>query len=87
MRRAEHGFTLFEVLGAVALLALVYGTLSTVAIRGLRTEGESQRVLKASLLADWELNGLEMQIEPGLGPIHFATHDDRLIRRIEDEAA
>ena len=68
MRGAERGFTLFEVLGAVALLALVYSTLSTVAIRGLRTEGESQRILKASLLADWELTELEMQIEQGLLP-------------------
>jgi hypothetical protein len=68
MRDAEHGFTLFEVLGAVALLALVYGTLSAVAIQGLRSEGESRRILEASLLADWELSQVEIQIEQGLLP-------------------
>lgn len=68
MKRAERGFTLIEVLGAVALLALVYSTLSTVAIRGLRSEGESQRILQASLRADWEMSQLEMQIEQALLP-------------------
>jgi hypothetical protein len=68
MRRAEYGFTLFEVLGAVALLALVYGTLSAVAIQGLRSEGESQRILKASLLADWALSEVEMGIDQGQLP-------------------
>ena len=68
MRDAERGFTLFEVLGAVALLALVYTTLATVAIRGLRSEGESRRLLEASLQADWELAGLELEIEEGAIP-------------------
>lgn len=68
MNRAESGFTLLEVLGAVALLAFVYTTLSTVAIRGLRSEGESQRLLEASLLADWKLSELEMQIAQGIVP-------------------
>ena len=45
MRNSKRGFTLIEVLGAVALLAILYTTLSTIAIRGLRSEGESRRML------------------------------------------
>ncbi|MFB3118027.1 MAG: prepilin-type N-terminal cleavage/methylation domain-containing protein, partial [Myxococcota bacterium] len=55
MRISNGGFTLIEVLGAVAILAILYTTLATVAIRGLRSEGESRRMLEASLLADWQL--------------------------------
>jgi prepilin-type N-terminal cleavage/methylation domain-containing protein len=68
MREPERGFTLLEVLGAVALLALVYSTLATVAIRGVRSEGESRRLLEASLQADWELAALELEIERGSTP-------------------
>ena len=46
------GFTLIEVLAAVALLAILYTVLARVAIEGLRAEGESKRRLEASLLAD-----------------------------------
>ena len=65
MRSSEGGFTLFEVLGAVAILAILYTTLSTVAIRALRSEGESRRMLEASLLADWELSEFELELETG----------------------
>jgi prepilin-type N-terminal cleavage/methylation domain-containing protein len=68
MRISERGFTLFEVLGAVAILAILYTTLSTVAIRGLRSEGESRRMLEASLLADWELSGFELELQTGAAP-------------------
>ena len=68
MRSSEGGFTLFEVLGAVAILAILYTTLSTVAIRALRSEGESRRMLEASLLADWELSEFELELETGAAP-------------------
>jgi prepilin-type N-terminal cleavage/methylation domain-containing protein len=68
MRTSDGGFTLFEVLGAVAILAILYTTLSTVAIRGLRSEGESRRMLEASLLADWELSGFELELQTGAAP-------------------
>jgi prepilin-type N-terminal cleavage/methylation domain-containing protein len=68
MRISNGGFTLFEVLGAVAILAILYTTLSTVAIRGLRSEGESRRILEASLLADWELSEFELELETGAAP-------------------
>jgi hypothetical protein len=68
MRKSERGFTLFEVLGAVSLLAIVYITLATAAMRGLRSEGVSQRILQASLLADWELGEFEAKLDEGLIP-------------------
>jgi prepilin-type N-terminal cleavage/methylation domain-containing protein len=46
------GFTLLEVLAAVALLAVLYTVLARVAIEGLRGEGESKRRLEAAMLAD-----------------------------------
>jgi prepilin-type N-terminal cleavage/methylation domain-containing protein len=69
MRSSDAGFTLFEVLGAVAILAILYTTLSTVAIHGLRSEGESRRILEASLLADWELSEFELSLETGEAPV------------------
>ena len=68
MRNSDSGFTLIEVLGAVAILAILYTTLSTVAIRSLRSEGESRRMLEASLFADWELSEFELELETGASP-------------------
>lgn len=83
MRISERGFTLFEVLGAVALLAIVYSTLATVAIRGVRSESESRRTLEASLRADWELAQFELQIDgggvPELGTRESEEGEDGLI--------
>jgi len=77
MRSSNGGFTLFEVLGAVAILAILYTTLSTVAIRGLRSEGESRRMLEASLLADWELIGFELDyLEKGEAPVIGITDNE-----------
>jgi prepilin-type N-terminal cleavage/methylation domain-containing protein len=77
MRGSDGGFTLFEVLGAVAILAILYTTLSTVAIRGLRSEGESRRMLEASLLADWELSGFEMDfLDKGEAPLIGITENE-----------
>jgi hypothetical protein len=68
MRDSKHGFTLFEVLGAVALLAIVYTSLSGTAIFWLRSEGQSRRTLEASLIADWELSEFEMELDTGVAP-------------------
>lgn len=64
--RRTRGFTLFEVLGAVALLAIVYTTLSEVAIRGLQTEGRSRRIMEASLHADLKVAEIEMELDQGV---------------------
>lgn len=68
MRNSDAGFTLFEVLGAVAILAIVYTTLSGVAIHWLRSEGESKRMLEASLIADWEVSEFELELDTGAAP-------------------
>ena len=78
MRNSNGGFTLFEVLGAVAVLAILYTTLSTVAIRGLRSEGESRRMLEASLLADWELGEFELELQTGAAPEIGITQSEEL---------
>ncbi len=68
MKTPERGFTLLEVLVAVAVLALLYTTLAGVAIQGLRAEGESSRRLEASLLADSVLADIEVALEEGAPP-------------------
>ncbi len=67
-RPRSRGFTLLEVLAAVALLAILYTTLAGVAIQGLRAEGEAQRLLEASLLADEQLAEIETVIASGGAP-------------------
>jgi prepilin-type N-terminal cleavage/methylation domain-containing protein len=52
---AHAGFTLLEVLAAVAVLALWYVALAGNGISSLRAEGESRRLLEAGMLADRHL--------------------------------
>jgi prepilin-type N-terminal cleavage/methylation domain-containing protein len=70
--RSRGGFTLLEVLVAVAVLGLLYTVLAGIAAQGLRAEGESGRELRASLLADLALaeieGGLELGVVPPVGP-------------------
>jgi prepilin-type N-terminal cleavage/methylation domain-containing protein len=66
----RRGFTLLEVLAAVAVLAIVYTVLAGSAMQGLANEGESYRRLQASLIADRYLAGIEVglaQAAPELG--------------------
>jgi len=62
----EVGFTLFEVLAAVAVLALVFTVLAEAAIVGLRSEGIDRRRAEASLIADRELVTLQSALDAGL---------------------
>jgi len=66
-RPGRAGFTLIEVLAAVALLGILYSVLARVAIEGLRAEGESERRLEASLLADELVSGLAGLPVPPVG--------------------
>jgi len=68
MRRAERGFTLFEVLAAVAILGILYTTLIGWAMDGLVAEGTSRRRLEASLVADRQLAEIELDLEAGVVP-------------------
>ena len=58
------------------MLAILYTTLATVAIQGLRSEGESRRMLEASLLADWELSEFELKLETGAATEIGITRSD-----------
>jgi prepilin-type N-terminal cleavage/methylation domain-containing protein len=63
--RASRGFTLLEVMAAVAILGLVYAVLARAATQGLMTEGESRRRIQAALLADEFLADLETGLATG----------------------
>lgn len=78
MRRAEGaaGFTLLEVLAAVAVLGLVYSVLATAAIEGLRAEGDAGRRIRASLLADRRITDIEAQVAMGQTPDPGKTEDE-----------
>ena len=52
MKRPTDGFTLLEVLAAVAILGIWFVVLASVGIQGLRAEGTNERRIRASLLAD-----------------------------------
>ena len=66
--RSRAGFTLLEVLAAVAVLGLVYSVLATAGIQGLRLEGDAGRRLRASLLADQKIVEVEAQVATGQAP-------------------
>jgi prepilin-type N-terminal cleavage/methylation domain-containing protein len=63
--RASRGFTLLEVMAAVAILGLVYAVLARAATQGVVTEGESRRRMEAALLADERLADLETRLATG----------------------
>jgi prepilin-type N-terminal cleavage/methylation domain-containing protein len=66
LRKNRHdGFTLLEVLGAVAILGISYMVLATAAIQAMQGIGQSQRRLEASLIADQTLIDVEISTETG----------------------
>jgi len=65
-RRA--GFTLLEVMAAVAVLGLVYVVMARTTMQGLQTEGDASRRLQASLLADQVMSDLELSLAGGSAP-------------------
>jgi prepilin-type N-terminal cleavage/methylation domain-containing protein len=68
MSSRRDGFTLLEVLAAVAILGIAYITLGSSGIQGLQHEGEARRRLEASLLADSVLSEIEAGLEAGAAP-------------------
>ena len=73
--RSRAGFTLIEVMGAVAILGLSYILLATSAIEGLRIIGDSQRRIEASLIADQTL--AEIEIAAAIGQPIDVDYDER----------
>ncbi len=74
-RSRRRGFTLLEVLAAVALLGILYSLLARVAIEGLRAEGDSKRRLEAALIAEERLGDLIGAPAPPVGH-HQETQGD-----------
>ena len=85
--RAERGFTLLEVMAAVAILGLVYAVLARAATQGVMSEGESQRRMQAALLADARLADLETRLVTGEAlpsrPLEEALDEFRIAIEIE----
>jgi prepilin-type N-terminal cleavage/methylation domain-containing protein len=67
--RRSHGFTLLEVLAAVAILGIWFSVLANAAIMGQRKEGENERRIRASLIADRVLSDLELGFGAGEFPV------------------
>lgn len=72
---SQRGFTLLEVMVAVALLGLVVSVLAGSAIQGMSYEGEGARRLRASLLADQALFEIETGLKLGVPP--QPMHEER----------
>jgi len=66
--KRRGGFTLLEVMAAVAILGIAYITLGSSGIQGLQHEGEARRRMQASLLADSALAEIETMLEAGQVP-------------------
>ena len=80
---SSRGFTLLEVLAAVAILGVWYVILAAVAIQGLRAQGESQRRLEASFLADEAIAEIEAGLNSGNAPdeeVKEYERDDYVVR-------
>ena len=65
---AADGFTLLEVLAAVAILGIWYVMLAAAAIQGLQRQGESHRRLEASFVADDVIAEIEAALSGGTAP-------------------
>jgi len=59
----ESGFTLLEVLGAVAILGVSYLVLASTSIGAIQGIGREQRRIEASLLADQTISELEIAVQ------------------------
>lgn len=73
--RRAHGFTLLEVMAAVAVLGILTTVLVRVASQGMAAEGDARRRLEASLLADQVLLELETAWKSGQ-PLEMGRVED-----------
>jgi prepilin-type N-terminal cleavage/methylation domain-containing protein len=68
MRPSERGFTLLEVMVAVAVLGIVVTLITRASVQGMQYAGDARDRLTASLLADRLLADLESEVAQGLVP-------------------
>ncbi|NRA98164.1 MAG: type II secretion system protein [Planctomycetes bacterium] len=61
--RTSRGFTLLEVLAAVAFVGLVFTALSRSATVGIISEGDNRRRMEAAALADAEMTQIELGLQ------------------------
>jgi len=66
--RRGRGFTLLEVLAAVAILAVWFILIAGTAMQGLRAEGISRRRLEAAMIADQAMAELQAASVDGIAP-------------------
>jgi len=91
--RRGRGFTLLEVLAAVAILAVWFILIAGTAMQGLRAEGISRRRLEAAMIADQAMAELRQQVadlsltiaDKVLGEALDHTTQRRLIAEFIDE--
>jgi len=67
-KKSRQGFTLLEVLAAVAILAIWFLVIASTAIQGVRAEGVSRRRLEAGFIADRELSKIQTSLIEGTVP-------------------
>jgi len=75
-RRRGAGFTLLEVLAAAVIMAMVYGVLAEQGVQGFVLEGDADRRLRASLVADRRLDALRTEAAGGAPP-PLGVQEDR----------
>ena len=73
----RRGFTLFEVMAAVAVLGIIITVLADASVQGMMIEGDADRRLRASLTADDALHELEGLLALGQ-PIPLGTRESEL---------
>jgi prepilin-type N-terminal cleavage/methylation domain-containing protein len=64
----RRGFTLLEVMAAVALFGIVYVAIAGATVEGLGLENDARQRLEAATLADAEISRLETEMLAGVPP-------------------
>lgn len=74
--RARRGFTLLEVLAAVAFVGLVFTALSRSATVGIISEGDNRRRMEAALVADAAMAEIELGLQSFVLPADGISEEE-----------